>query len=783
MLNYEMPIHRASEEYRAMAGELAIALMPLSCKEAVWQCFTLFLTKQFGLDATVIYELPAHSNTLKKVTFETNSKLLGWAIALPKDVVLAESTELCAQKKIAQLAAESALEKSASSQFVIPISKNGAVSWLLVCSQSHLNYFNANIVEELRYYCGLVHHKVAELNESKTLENKIQQLEYDSNVQDVLFDIAELIFETETIYEFYKSLHACIGRLTVAKNFYVAQLVDDGTKIMFRYYQDEYDTLPIDDTVPLDPSLPSISGYVLLKNEPLLVYEQEMARMMDEGKIFIRGELPKAWLGVPFGDEKNRGLVVVQSYSSSFLFNEKDKQLLTFVGKHIYNAIERKRAKSELQFLALHDSLTKLPNRVLFKERVEHALASCKRNADATMAVFFLDLDKFKQVNDNFGHHMGDKLLQEVTERIRTRIRATDTLCRLGGDEFAVLFEDVKSQRSVEKIAKSIIEIVRQAFVFEGIELKTSTSIGVVYHEQGNLTVERLLIQADEAMYQAKLYGRDQYVVYDKNLKSKARSTVAKLEHDFVEAIESKEFFLEFQPLINLGTGKIASAEALVRWRHGEHGVIPPNLFLPELIKTGQIKLLDRYVLEHALAQLQRWADWLPKGFKLNVNMSTAGFTSHHFIEQIQAIHQKNANLLKHLCVEITEQSIVDDVVKTRKTMMVLRKLGISVALDDFGTGYSSLSYLHQFKFDNLKIDRSFVKNIARKQDKNIILKTIINLARSLQISTTVEGIEELSQALQLREMECNLAQGYYFSKPVDVEVLTAMMVEDPSFL
>ena len=574
--------------------------------------------------------------------------------------------------------------------------------------------------------------------------------------------------------EFYRHLHQCIGRLTFAKNFFVALLKDNGKTIEFPYAVDEFDQDIVDEfdqgkifaKVAIDPNNLSITGYTLSKDKPFLLYEQDIQKMLDSKELYILGSIPKAWLGVPFGQNENKGIVVVQSYSTDFLFQEKDKQLLSFVAKHINNAIERMEAQQKLQFLALHDPLTNLPNRSLFKDRIQHAFLHCKNYRHENMAILFIDVDRFKQVNDTYGHHIGDKLLIKIAKNIKAALRTTDTLARLGGDEFAILLDGKIDHETICRIAENIINAMKTAFNIEGLNIASSLSIGIANYNHESISADQILIDADHAMYQAKLKGRNQYVFFEA-LEEQNKSTNVKFEYDFDNAIKNQEFVGSYQPLIDFKTGQVVGAEILVRWQHPKLGLIFPDVFIPTLEKSKQIVQLDLYMLKLAISNLNQWQEWLPTRFKLNVNVSTSGFASKELITYLQEQHRLSADITSKVCVEITEESLILNVDAVQKHLEILKDINVLVALDDFGTGYSSLSYLHQFSLDYLKIDKSFVDDLNEVGNKILILDAVVNLAKTLNIKTTAEGIETQEQYQKLKEIGCDVGQGYHIAKPM----------------
>ncbi len=667
------------------------------------------------------------------------------------------------------------------SELAVPMFAEGVLIGVIDTEHSKKNYYTQQHLRTLVAIAAITATKIANTETIIKLQHTIEQLEYSSKIQDTLFEIAELIFATDSLKQFYQKLHACIGRLTFAKNFYVALTIDEGESLKIPYYIDEHDKVPENKTIKIDRKRPSITGYVLTRKKALLASKQDIINLIDAGKIYIEGKIPVVWLGVPFGEGESAGVVVVQNYHDDFMFTEKDKQLLSFVAKHIRNAIERMQTRAELKYLALHDPLTQLPNRTLFTDRVEHAIANLTRHTKNKIAILFLDLDKFKTVNDTYGHHIGDKLLLEVANRVKACIRKSDTLCRLGGDEFAILLESINQVSDAENVAKKIISSIQETILLEQYQLHSSTSIGISYCQEEDLTSDELLIQADEAMYQAKIHGRNQYFIFQDKTRAGHTSSY-KIEHDFLNGLEKQELFLEYQPIINFELGHIVSAEALIRWQHPEHGRLAPDIFLSELEKSGNIFKLDLYVTKLALTFIKDNLNILPDHFRLGINISGAGFNALSLMQLLEHTAQESPELLKHLCIEITEQTLVGNVKQTQNNITQLAKMGIIIALDDFGTGYSSLSYLNQFTFDCLKIDRSFIRDIEEGQDNYIILETIINLAKSLNIKTIAEGIETQSQYQVMAKMQCTHGQGFYMSKPISPQKLLNLISRENQY-
>ncbi len=434
----------------------------------------------------------------------------------------------------------------------------------------------------------------------------------------------------------------------------------------------------------------------------------------------------------------------------------------------------------EISFMAYNDSLTNLPNRPSFVKTLNQEIVAHERRG-AFLALLFIDLDGFKNINDSYGHHVGDELLIEVAARINSCLRDSDTLCRLGGYEFAVLLENVLSHADVERAASKIIRLVQKKMIVSDAQINISTSIGITLFNQGKISTKQLLIQADEAMYRAKLNGRNQVYFY-REQDSETQLSSYKLERDFLAAVEKEALYLVYQPIIDLKTGVISNAEGLVRWQHSQHGSIGPNLFLPELERAGYLPELDLYVVKKAMSFLIEHNQNLASEFCLSINISGQGFSEPALLSLLKFYYQKHPALLHCLCLEITEQTIVDNVDDTQNSINAFHAMGIKIALDDFGTGYSSLSYINHFTFNLLKIDRSFMSSIEQGPNNTVILEAIIKLSKSLSIKTVAEGVETKEQFQFLKQLGCDKAQGFYMCKPILEQELMQLIQQKTKF-
>lgn len=434
---------------------------------------------------------------------------------------------------------------------------------------------------------------------------------------------------------------------------------------------------------------------------------------------------------------------------------------------------ERKQA--HLYHLAHYDALTGLPNRLLFEDRLTQALVQARRS-DQLVALLFLDLDRFKIINDTFGHAVGDLLLKAVANRLSESVRESDTVARMGGDEFTLIFSGLHEPQDAGHIAHLILEVMAKPFILEGHEVHVSTSIGITLYPLDNngvdgekSAVEVLLKNADTAMYKAKDQGKNNYQFFTSEMNVATLERLL-LENDLRKGLENNEFILHYQPRIHCADGSVSGMEALIRWRHATLGLVSPAKFIPLAEETGLIVPIGIWVLRTACAQTKTWIDAGMRPLRVAINLSARQFKHADLIESIQTVLEETGLSPEYLEVELTESLAMEDVKQTIVTLSALNALGVSIAIDDFGTGYSSLSYLKRFPIDFLKIDRSFVHDIGSSGDSAVIAKTIIAMAHNLQLEVVGEGVETAEQLDFLRRHECEEVQGYFFSRPLPAE-------------
>ena len=433
----------------------------------------------------------------------------------------------------------------------------------------------------------------------------------------------------------------------------------------------------------------------------------------------------------------------------------------------------RRHMEEQLRHDALHDALTGLPNRMLFMERLAHAILRSKRREDFQFAVLFLDLDRFKVINDSLGHHVGDELLRTIAGRLQCCLRTEDTVARFGGDEFAILLEETGGVDDASRVAERIQTELAAPVNLSGFEVFTSASIGIALSSSAYERPEYLLRNADMAMYRAKSSGQASFEIFDRAMHARALARL-QMETDLRRALERDEFELVYQPIVDIGSGWITGVEALIRWTHPDRGVLVPDEFISVAEETGLILPIGSWVLGEACRQLREWqVAFGPRAPEsMGVNLSPKQFSQIDLVEEVRRKLAENRLEPGVLRLEITENAVMENADAAVELLGRLKNLGVQISLDDFGTGYSSLRYLHRFPLDALKIDRSFVGRMEQEERSAHLVQTVLTLARSLGVLAIAEGIEEEGQLRMLREMGCDLGQGFLFARPLSAAEL-----------
>ena len=445
--------------------------------------------------------------------------------------------------------------------------------------------------------------------------------------------------------------------------------------------------------------------------------------------------------------------------------------------KALHNIDDRKRLQDDMRYRAMHDSLTNLPNRGMFLESLDRALRKSRRKRNR-ISVLFIDLDRFKVVNDTLGHQAGDQLLQAVSERLRSAVRDSDLVARLGGDEFVVLVEDHGGPEEVMIVAQKVLEMLDRPVLIEWREVHISCSIGIASYPEDGEEVEALVKNADIAMYQAKERGRNNFQFYSPEL-NKLTLQRFELETRLKGALERGEFFLQYQPEVDLQTGRVMGVEALVRWQDPKTGLVMPIDFIPLAEETGTIIPIGRWVLEQALADLQSWRD---QGLDLyiSVNISARQFQHHELVNEIFQALQAHSIEPRHLRLEVTETMMMHDPPAAERALRALKGLGVELAVDDFGTGFSSLSLVRRFPIHVVKIDKSFVGGCPQNRECVAIVQAVAAMAFTLGLRVVAEGVETEEQRTIVASLGCDGAQGYFFSRPVVASAVPWLAADPP---
>jgi diguanylate cyclase (GGDEF)-like protein/PAS domain S-box-containing protein len=510
---------------------------------------------------------------------------------------------------------------------------------------------------------------------------------------------------------------------------------------------------------------------------------------------------PEEWLSRIHEDDRARvGSAIAQHVDGSSEYFEDEHRILRRDGEYrwvlsrglavrdgegratrlagsLTDITERKTAEAQLLHTALHDSLTGLSNRALFTDRLDHAITRVKRRPDLRFAVLFLDLDRFKVLNDSMGHVTGDELLIAIGQRLRALLRPTDLIARLGGDEFAVLLEDLQDDSEAVDIAERILQDLKRPFRLQGHEAFTTASIGIAPSAPSYDRAEEWIRDADTAMYRAKSLGKARHVVFDTAMHVRAVALL-QMETDLRKALETQEFHLHYQPIVALESGRIVGFEALARWQHAKRGPITPSEFIPVAEETGLIVPMGWWAVREACRQMQAWHRHFPSAQPLtvSVNLSVKQFSQPDLVDQIQRILRDTGCPANALKVEITESAIMEHAGFATRMLASLRDVGVQLSIDDFGTGYSSLSYLPRLPIDTLKIDRAFISQMDGDGENAEIARTIVTLARNLNMNVVAEGIETTEQLTQLTALQCQYGQGWLFSPPLDARQAAALI-------
>jgi len=633
---------------------------------------------------------------------------------------------------------------------------------------------------------------------TRALTAEVQERKRGERLQAALYGIAELASSDLGMEQMLRRIHLVVGELMYARNFYIALYDGERDSVRFIYFADAKDTniYETDREVPAEKLRDSLTLGLIRQGEPVRGPAHEVARALRIGSGIGLGTPALDFLGVPIvGESGARGAVVVQTYEPGVHYTAEDSTLLGYVAQHIMTALERKKLQAELErrvedrtrelaaavgelreqvrvreqaeqrlmHEALHDALTGLPNRTCFYVALEHALARLHRDESQRFAVLFLDLDRFKVINDSVGHLFGDMMLKEAGIRLAGCVRANDMVARLGGDEFAILMEGIAAPEDACHTAQRTIQALAEPMLIGGKELFTSASIGITIGERRYRKAEELLRDADVAMYRAKAHGRQRFEIFDEGLHQEALHLL-ELESDLRHAIQRREFESHFQPIVDLRDCRVLGYESLLRWNHPRRGMVLPGEFLKVAEDNGSIEQIDWQMLANTCRDIP--ALRLDDRY-VTLNVSPRRFRSPQLAQRLLEELAAHGIPARNVRIEVTEDALLDNPDQVFTTLDTLRRAGVLAALDDFGTGYSSLSYLHRFPLHALKIDRSFVRELssAHEGGSAAVVRAVLALANTLGLEVVAEGIETEAQRAILLELGCERGQGFLFSR------------------
>ncbi|MGQ0587681.1 MAG: EAL domain-containing protein [Gammaproteobacteria bacterium] len=625
---------------------------------------------------------------------------------------------------------------------------------------------------------------------TRELTVEVRERQHGERLQAALYAIADLASGELDMTEMLARIHAVVGELMYAKNFLIALYHRESDTLRFIYRADEKDPGLLDQTaeIPVASVRDTITFNVIRSGRAVFGAPAHVKAQLGIPAGAVFGTGAEHVIGVPMAAEGQvLGAVLVQSYDAAIHFSEDDRALLGYVAQHILTALLRKQAQAELeqrvqdrtrelreqiaererierQLLheTLHDSLTGLPNRSFLLDALARSLARLQRDPAHRFAVLFLDLDRFKVVNDSMGHLVGDEMLKEAARRLAACVRSPDIVARLGGDEFALLLEDIRAPDDAYHVAQRVLSALREPMRIAAKDLFPSASLGIALSHERYRSAEELLRDADVAMYRAKAKGRQRFEVFDEKLHQEALRLLD-LESDLRRAVLREEFEPWFQPIVRLADGTAVGCEALLRWRHAQRGVMLPAEFLGVAEDSGAAEQIDWQIFDRTCQAIPKLLG--PEQY-VTLNVSARHFRSPELARQIVAMLDANDVAPRRVRLEVTEGALFENPEQACATLEALRAQGVLATLDDFGTGFSSLSYLHRFPLHALKIDRSFIAGLVPGSSSLAVVRAVLALAASLGLEVIAEGIETAAQRQQLIDLGCIYGQGFYFAHP-----------------
>lgn len=641
------------------------------------------------------------------------------------------------------------------------------------------------------------------------LKQDINKKQLAVNPHQTLFNISELTANAQLIEQFYVDLHHEVKKLLPAHNFYIGLLSDDLQQLEFPYYNVEKFTIP--QTLQLSNSL---SNLVISSAKPALLTGNTLYHLIAQGKVTqssyilnsVETELPRAWLAAPLLEQnKSFGFIAMQDYQDENAYQSNDLELINFISQHIAIAISRHRMQQEMQHSHLelesiidkrtkelqqtnknlhmqiaerskaearlyhdahHDALTQLPNRAMFSERVSYAIKHLKRHPNQRFAVLFIDLDRFKMINDTLGHHIGDQLLIEIANRLSKCIRDNDLLARLGGDEFVILLDSLQSSEAIEEIASRMINSIEKPFEIDGHTLYSNASIGIAQSRISYKSSHEIISDADAAMYQAKSLGTGRYIFFDDSMREQLIASMT-LEQELRQAIKNQEFELHYQKISNLASTTTLGFEVLLRWQHPTRGLLTPSEFLYMAEETGMILEIETWVIEEVCLQLILWKQSSEyHNVYIAINLSGRHLTQANQLQKLMSLISSNTIEPERIILEFNESAFAHHTELALKGLRKLKQFGVKLALDDYGSGLSSFNFLHNYPFEFIKLDRSFVRTLNHNEKNFSLVKALHELGMNFGYHLVAEGIESEEILQKLQTTGCKFGQGYHISRP-----------------
>jgi diguanylate cyclase (GGDEF)-like protein len=655
--------------------------------------------------------------------------------------------------------------------------------------------------------------KLVETNEK--LQKEIAERQKAVKIHKALLAISEITATTSNLESFYQVLHQEITTLIPSNNFYIALVQENDQAIDFPYYKDEYN-----DTAESRVFSNGLTELVIKTAEPFLMKDSKIITLA-KGEIknhmpyqpkSAKTKLPKAWLGAPLVDQGVAfGVFAVYHYDNANAYQVSDLDLVKFVSQHIATTIlriktqteiqknnevleqainertkelqstnlnlrmqieERRKAEAQLYYEAHHDALTKLPNRAMLIDRLGYSLRHLKRHPLHQSAVLFIDLDRFKMINDTLGHHAGDLFLIEIADRLRDCVRDNDILARLGGDEFVILLDSLQSEDDVEEVASRIINKIAAGYELEGHTVYSNASIGIAMCGSHYKDSNEILRDADAAMYQAKSLGRGRYVFFDDSMREQLIASMT-LEQELRVAIKESQFELYYQQISDLENTKIIGFEALLRWNHPEKGLLTPSEFLFMAEETGMILDIETWVVSNVCAQLKYWESSIEyTNTFIGINLSGRHLTQTNQLAKLMELIEVNTKEPHRLILEFNESAFSQHTELALKGLKRLKELGVKLALDDYGSGLSSLNFLHGYPFEFIKIDRSLIRTLSAENQNLSLIKALHELGGDFGYRLVAEGIESEEILEKLKSVGCEFGQGYHINRPSRIKQL-----------